>query len=133
MQLSRHFQIIIASLGIALSTTACIARINSQPAQVQSEKSMFRFEDYETGEEAQKQLESLIPIGTSVDEFVELMKRVGAECRDYSNEKTGEKGVACEYGQPVTFATSYTWRATADINDGRKIESIEVYRQISAL
>lgn len=127
---------VTAAIATSVVSGALIASANKSPLQMpQREKAMsssantasFRFEDYETAESAQEKLLSIFPIGSSLNNLINKMNSLKADC--YEPEPGDEdygKAIACHYMENDILFVSRKWIAIAYFDGNQKITRLEV-------
>jgi len=89
----------------------------------------FRFEDYETGDEAKEVLLQNHPIGGNVDKLVKRLEKLGAKCGPITNPKYRERPenknlIFCSYYEfEIMFSTE--WRTLIRFERGEGIQAIK--------
>jgi len=83
----------------------------------------FRFEDYETGDEAKKALLRDHPIGSYADDLVQKLEALGAECGPITNPELKDlpryqSMIYCVYNENKIFVRE--WKVSVDLQKSKK-------------
>jgi hypothetical protein len=111
-------------MSLPWTVTACNGQIQTQ--NISGVKNMsFRFEDYEKGEDAQKKLLELYPIGSKYEILANYLKSINKmDCGRVTSS------LECEYLIPTSQFSSISWSISV-FEDAGKITKIEAYRTLS--
>jgi hypothetical protein len=122
----RSAMTLILLISWPLAVTAC--NDQKQTLSTSGAKNMsFRFEDYEQGEDAQKKLLELYPVGSDHKVLADYLKSINRmKCTRVEEVSSLE----CEYLIPTSQFSSISWLISVFENAG-KISKIEAYRNFS--
>jgi hypothetical protein len=130
---ARKLKIFSSAVVILASSLFCFqyvyaCSVEKQNLNAQGSRIMnFKFEDYEKGEDAQKRLLELYPIGSDYEVLASSLKSINR--MSCARAKT-VSSLECEYLISTSRFSSISWSISIFENGGR-ITNIETYRTLS--